>query len=245
VSIVDLNKDGKPDLAGLSFDGSYLVIFEQVGPDEWKVIKENPGVNLHEGMDTGDIDGDGYVDIAATGYWLRNPGGDISGDWFFLEIDSLWHNQSGDWSRNATKHFCADIDNDGKSEVFISHSERAGYPVAYYRLLDVELNSWEKHIVIDTLPAAHTLQVFDMDNDGDPDVVTGVNKNRAINIGVEEWPVIIAFNEGNGAWRQQTVDLKGIYNGHVGDFEGDGDMDIFRLISHDDNTYELLLNQTK
>jgi hypothetical protein len=245
VSVVDLNKDGKPDLAGLSFDGSYLVIFEQVGPDEWKVIKENPGVNLHEGMDTGDIDGDGYVDIAATGYWLRNPGGDISGDWFFLEIDSLWHNQSGDWSRNATKHFCADIDNDGKSEVFISHSERAGYPVAYYRLLDAELNSWEKHIIVDTLPAAHTLQVFDMDNDGDPDVVTGVNKNRAINIGVEEWPVIIAFNEGNGAWRQQTVDLKGIYNGHVSDFEGDGDMDIFRLISHDDNTYELLLNQTK
>ncbi len=245
VSIVDLNEDGKPDLAGMSFDGSYVFIFEQVNPDEWKLISEYHGVNIHEGMDVGDIDGDGYKDIAAAGYWLRNPGGDIAGDWQFLTIDSLWHNQSGDWSRNATKNFCADVDKDGKMEVFISHSERGGYPVAYYDLLDAEANVWEKHVIIDSLPAAHTLQVFDMDGDGDLDVVTGVNKNRAINIGVETWPVLIVLNEGNGVWRQLVIDQKGIYNGHVGDFEGDGDLDIFRLISHDDNTYQLLENQAK
>lgn len=88
-------------------------------------------------------------------------------DWKLREIDSIWHNQTGDWSQNATKHSCADIDEDGKSEVFISLSERAGYPVAYYKLIDAEINHWEKHIIIDELPAAHTLQVAVLDNDGD------------------------------------------------------------------------------
>lgn len=243
VSLVDLNNDNQLDLVGISFDGSYVVIFEQVNPDEWRATKEMEASNLHEGMDVGDIDGDGYLDIAANGYWLRNPEGNIQGEWTFNEIDSIWHNQSGDWSRNGTKHFCTDINGDGKSEVFISHSERAGYPVAYYEFSDPAGNKWTKHVIIDTLPAAHTLQVSDMDGDGDLDVLTGVNKNRAINIGVEEWPVVIAFNEGNDTWRKEVIDLKGIYNGHVGDFEGDGDLDIFRLISHDDKTYQLLINQ--
>ena len=241
VSLVDLNNDSKLDLVGISFDGSYLIIFKQITPDDWKVVQKLEVTNVHEGMDVGDIDGDGFIDIAANGYWVKNPSGVMEDDWKIMEIDSIWHNQTGNWSRNATKHFCADIDNDGKSEVFISHSERAGYPVAYYKLMDANNNVWEKNIILQELPAAHTLQVFDMDDDGDLDVVTGINKNRAIKINVMEWPVIVAINEGNGVWKRQVVDNKGIYNGQVGDFDGDGDLDIFRLISHDDKRFEVLI----
>ena len=241
VSLVDLNNDSKLDLVGISFDGSYLIIFKQITPDDWKVVQKMEATNVHEGMDVGDIDGDGFIDIAANGYWVKNPSGVMEDDWKIMEIDSIWHNQTGNWSRNATKHFCADIDNDGKSEVFISHSERAGYPVAYYKLMDANNNVWEKNIILQELPAAHTLQVFDMDDDGDLDVVTGINKNRAIKINVMEWPVIVAINEGNGVWKRQVVDNKGIYNGQVGDFDGDGDLDIFRLISHDDKRFEVLI----
>jgi hypothetical protein len=245
VSLADLNKDGKLDLIGISFDGSYVIIYEQITPDEWKQVQLLEAPNIHEGMDVGDIDGDGYIDIAANGYWALNPKGDMNSDWKLQEIDSIWHNQTGDWSRNATKHFCADIDGDGKSEVFISHSERAGYPVAYYKLIDVKTNQWEKQIIIDMLPAAHTLQVADMDNDGDLDVLTGVNRNRAINIDIKEYPVIIMLNDGSGKWTEKIVDMASIYNGHVGDFEGDGDLDIFRLTSHDASKYELLINQLR
>ncbi len=243
VSLVDLNKDGKLDLVGISFDGSYVIIYEQIDPDNWEVTQLLEAPNIHEGMDVGDLNGDGFIDIAANGYWAENPEGDMNGDWTLKVIDSIWHSQTGDWSRNATKHFCADIDLDGKSEVFISHSERAGYPVAYYKLIDEERNLWKKHIILDELPAAHTLQVADMDNDGDLDVLTGVNRNRAVNIDVQEWPVIIMINEGSDSWTKIIVDMESIYNGHVGDFENDGDMDIFRLTSHDAEKYELLINQ--
>jgi pimeloyl-ACP methyl ester carboxylesterase len=245
VSLIDLNKDGKLDLVGISFDGSYVIIYAQVTPDEWEVVQLLEAPNIHEGMDVGDLDGDGFIDIAANGYWVKNPGGMIRTTWKMQEIDSIWHNQTGDWSRNATKHFCADIDSDGKSEVFIAHSERAGYPVAYYKLVDAEQNIWKKHIIINQLPAAHTLQVADMDNDGDMDVLTGVNRNRAVNIDVHEWPVIVMLNDGAGGWVKKIIDMESIYNGHVGDFEGDGDLDIFRLTSHDANKYELLVNQLK
>jgi hypothetical protein len=245
VSLADLNNDGKLDLVGISFDGSYVIIYEQITPDEWNQVKLLEAPGIHEGMDVGDFDGDGYLDIAANGYWVHNPSGDMNGDWRLQEIDSIWHNQTGDWSRNATKHFCADIDNDGKSEVFIAHSERAGYPVVYYKLINAAKNQWEKHVIIDELPAAHTLQVADMDNDGDLDVLTGVNRNRAINIDISEHPVIIMLNEGEGQWTKKMVDMASIYNGHVGDFEGDADMDIFRLTSHDAKKYELLINELK
>jgi len=245
VSLADLNKDGKLDLVGISFDGSYVIIYEQIDPDNWEVVQLLEAPNIHEGMDIGDLDGDGFLDIAANGYWAKNPQGDMEGNWALKEIDSIWHNQTGDWSQNATKHYCADIDRDGKSEVFISHSERAGYPVAYYTLINAEDNLWEKHIILDDLPAAHTLQVADMDNDGDLDVLTGVNRNRAVNIDVLEWPVIIMINEGLDKWTKKVVDMESIYNGHLGDFEGDGDLDIFRLTSHDAEKYELLINQIK
>ena len=245
VSLADLNNDGRLDLIGISFDGSYLIIYEQIDPDTWQVVQLLEATNIHEGMDVGDINGDGYIDIAANGYWAENPKGLMDGDWVLKEIDSIWHNQTGDWSRNATKHFCADIDKDGRSEVFITHSERAGYPVAYYNLIDDAKNQWEKHVIMDELPAAHTLQVADMDNDGDLDVITGVNRNRAVNIEIQDWPVIIMLNEGSGKWTKKIVDNESIYNGHVGDFEGDGDLDIFRLTSHDANKYELLINQMK
>ena len=199
--------------------------------------------NIHEGMDVGDIDGDGFIDITANGYWARNPNGNMDGAWKLQSIDSVWHNQSGDWSRNATKHFCADLDKDGRSEVFISHSERAGYPVAYYKLIDAGENLWEKYVVLNELPAAHTLQVGDMNNDGYLDVVTGVNRNRAVNIDVSAWPLIIMFAHESGQWIKNVVDMNSIYNGHIGDFEGDGDLDIFRLTSHNASKYELLINQ--
>jgi hypothetical protein len=245
VALVDFNNDDKLDLAGMSFDGSYVIIYEQITPDAWKVAQKIVADGLHEGMDTGDLDGDGFIDIAANGYWIKNPSGDMAGEWKIMNIDSIWHNQTGDWSRNATKHFCADIDNDGKSEVFISHSERAGYPVAFYKLMNAENNAWEKHIILDNLAAAHTLQVADVDNDGDLDILTGVNKNRAVNIDINVWPVYLIINDGENNWRQHLIDNRGIYNGHLGDFEGDGDLDIFRLISHDDPVYELLINTLK
>ena len=243
VCLVDFDRDGKTDLAGMSFDGEYIVLFRQVKPDRWEEVHLIALPGLHEGMATGDVTGDGFEDIAANGYLLVNPGRDMAREWVVSEIDSIWHNQEGGWSRNATKHLCVDMDGDGRDEVLISHSERSGYPVALYSPVDIENNLWDREILVDTLTAAHTLQVADFDLDGDLDVLTGVNKGRAWGLGLRAFPVYILLNEGPEGWEQFLLDEKGIYNGHIADFDGDGDTDIFKLLSHAEGRFELLVNQ--
>lgn len=243
VSLADLNGDGKSDLVAITYVGNKMKVYRQDAPDIWTAVLDTTVTNLHEGMDVGDIDGDGDLDIAANGYWVENPGGDMTGSWNIHSINERWHNQDGDWSKNATKVFCRDINDDGKAEVFISHSERSGFPVAYYQPDDPAPGNWTEHIIRDDFPAAHTLQVFDFDLDGDYDVLSGLNMNRAKALGVEDsFPVIIFLNDGQQNWTEFQVSGGGIYNGQCADIEGDGDMDIFRLPTHNDTTFAVLEN---
>lgn len=243
LNLIDFNRDGRLDLVTITYQENTMTIFRQDAPASWTKAREFVVPNLHEGMDVGDIDGDGDPDVAADGYWMENPGGDLTDHWKLRSIDDKWHNQTGDWSKNATKVFCRDITGDGRVEVFISHSERKGYPVAWYGSDNPRDGSWTEHIIVEDLPAAHTLQVFDMDRDGDFDVLAGINKNRAKALGVETWPVVIYLNQGdNLTWRPHLITDQGIYNGQVADVDGDGDNDVLRLPTHDDKRFEVLLN---
>jgi len=246
LNLVDFNQDRKRDLVVITYVGNKMAVFRQDKPRSWVKAKEFKIKNLHEGMDVGDIDGDGDPDVAANGYWVENPGGDLTGNWIVRHIDTKWHNQSGDWSKNATKVFCRDVTGDGRVEVFISHSERKGYPVAWYESSDPRSSSWVEHRIAKEMSAAHTLQVFDMDGDGDYDVLAGVNKSRAKGLGLNTWPVFIYVNQSdNQLWQRYRITDEGIYNGQIGDLEGDGDNDVFRLPTHDAKTFEVLINQIR
>jgi hypothetical protein len=246
VNLVDLNGDDKLDLVTITYGGNKFTVFRQDAPDKWSVACEMEVENLHEGMDVGDIDGDGDADVATNGYWLENPAGDLSCKWIVRSVDAKWYTQDGDWSKNGTKTFCRDITGDGRVEVFISHSERAGYPVSWYSCSDPKRGKWTEHIIAEDLVAVHTLQVFDFDLDGDFDVLTGVNKNRAKGLDVETWPAVIYLNQGEGnEWRSHRLTDEGIYNGQAQDVDGDGDCDIIRLPTHDGQRLELLINQIR
>ena len=109
LNLADLNQDGKPDLVTATYEENNLKVYRQDSPEKWTAVLDTTLTNLHEGMDVGDIDGDGDIDIAPNGYWIVNPGGDMTGNWEILSINDKWHNQEGDWSRNASKVFCRDI----------------------------------------------------------------------------------------------------------------------------------------
>lgn len=249
MSIGDFNNDGLGDLAVMTFNEHNVRMHRQNPDGSFTMVAEFTEPGIHEGMDIGDLDGDGDLDVAANGYIFSNPGGDLTGEWIVSSIDDRWHNQTyhkDSWSINATKTFIADIDEDGTNEVFMTHSENAGYPLAYYTR---QANgSWKPTIVLDSIPAAHTLMVFDMDLDGDKDIVTGVNRARAVSLerGLTEFPIYVLLNDGdNMSFTSTTIGTGGIYNGRVTDYDGDGDMDIIRYPDHEAKKLFILVNETK
>ncbi len=245
LSIGDFDGDGLNDLAVLTYVAENLRIHLQQKDGTFRLVQDITRKGLHEGMDVADLDGDGDLDITANGFVFANPGGDLCAAWPVTVIDPKWNNQTGDWSANGTKSFVADLAGDGIPEIFIAHSERSGYPLSFYaRETD---GTYREHIVVEEIPAAHTLQVYDMDLDGDLDVVAGINPGRAVNLEpkVMHHEVLIMLNEGNGTWRRKVIENEGIYNGRVADFEGDGDFDLFRYPNHEATEVFLMENQTR
>jgi hypothetical protein len=246
LGLADFNGNGRLDLVVITFEGNRFLVFRQDSPTKWTKVQDFVIPNLHEGLDLGDITGNGRPDVATNGYWVENPGGDLTGEWIVRSIDQKWHNQTGDWSRNATKVFCRDITGDGRVEVFLSHSERGDYPVSWYRAEDPREGPWIEHVITDRLIAVHTLQVFDFNGNGHYDVLVGANTGRARALGATEFPVIIFLNQGdNQKWDEFLVTNEGIYNGQVADLTGNGRPDIFRMSSHDATRFEVLVNQSQ
>lgn len=249
VNFADFDQDGRIDLCVLTFEEHTLSIFRQMEDRSFQRVAffDHYG-NLHEGMATSDVNGDGRPDIIANGYLFITPSDDLSKEWSVENLNEKWNNQieevgrDDNWSRNGTKHFAQDLDGDGISEIFVSHSERAGYPLVYYRR--DRSGKWEEHIIADNVPAGHTLQVYDFDGDGDMDVLSGINRARAINIleGVENFNVTIYLNDGKEHWTAQVISTQGIYNGQAADFDNDGDIDILRYPDHEATKLELWIN---
>jgi len=242
----DLNGDGKLDLVATTHYARRLFVYRQDTPDSWVKATEVYVEHLHEGQHVGDVDGDGDIDVVSTAFWFNNPGGDMTGVWSVQSIDPYWNSDDGyEWVHNSTKIACADIDDDGRDEVFISCSEKFRTRVAWYDLDVACGNRWIKH-EIGTNAFAHTLQVGDMDNDGDLDVLSGNNGDQ----GFPEASPVILFLQGEGAndgeiWKQQQLlTMKGAYNSYLGDVESDGDLDFFRYDGHDGTSYELWENKT-
>jgi hypothetical protein len=164
----------------------------------------------------------------------------MTGVWAVRTIDPYWNSDDGyTWQHNSTKMICADVDDDGRDEVFISCSEKFRTRVAWYDMDPNHIDKWKRHEVGQNA-YAHTLQVGDMDNDGDLDVISGNNGDQ----GDPEYSPVLLFLQNDGKWSTQQLSLQGAYNSYIGDVEGDGDLDFFRYDGHEGVSYELWVNNT-
>jgi len=241
----DFDGDGRNDLAVLTFEESNLRVHHQQPDGTFKMVQDITQKGLHEGMDLGDIDRDGDLDIAANGFVFLNPGENLASEWKIETVNEKWNTQTGDWSANGTKTFIAEF-TPGNPVIVMTHSERAGFPLAFYQRRD-DGYGYTETVILSELPAAHTLQVFDMDLDGDLDIVTGINPARAVNLEprIDQAEVMVLVNNGIEKWGQKIIEIDGIYNGRVADFEGDGDYDVFRYPNHEATEFYLIENQVK
>lgn len=228
ICTTDFNRDGKTDIISRGADHK-LYIYIQVSPKKWDLIRfDVPG---HDGTDIGDINKDGIPDIAINGLWIEAPADLKNGEWKKHDFAPRWYTQKtgpkGMWFDNNTKVSLSDMDDDGWLDIIVAMAENTGYQICWYRNPGSLTNeNWEEY-EIGFMNYCHTLEIADMDNDGDKDIVAGelIIYNSPVPDGYH--PVVVFINKGNSlGWERQVIGENACYGGTTGDIDMDGDMDI-------------------
>lgn len=216
VQVIDLNKDGTPDLlVTLRGQNPSVIWYDNRGGVEFK------GTTLGSGTDAmayaGDIDADGATDIATA----TNQGGNI-----VLER----------WMNNGTGGFAATTlhSNSGVSAITIGDIDGNGYndvvtggSQGLQRWHTTNGTSWSRIDVDDKNGNKTHLVTSDVDKDGKTDIVTADAAENLLG-----W----YDNQDNSTWTRKqlssSVDTKTVA---VRDLDEDGDEDII-LAAQDDNS---------
>ena len=125
-----------------------------------------------------------------------------------------------DWHRDAVVKM-ADMNKDGRLDVVLTRSE-GPYRISWFEIPeDPGKDEWVEHVIDDSIDFAHSLVVYDMDGDGDLDVVTAEMHQSS------RKRVIVYFNEGSAVkWRREVLATTGSHNLCVADVDGDGNPDV-------------------
>ena len=166
--LVDLDGDGKPDVLPNAVNAVVWYSLEKAGPSpEWKThdFTYAKGSNGH-GIGTGDIDGDGKLDLLTPSGWFKAPQDRKSDRW-------EWH---PDWNLGATgiQILARDFDGDGVCDLIYGMGHDVGLYWAKGTTNGKQKPTYEKHLIDKTVASVHVLQWADLDGDGKADeLLTG------------------------------------------------------------------------
>lgn len=196
--------------------------------EKWNItlVAENTS---DEGIGTGDIDGNGDIDIAAG---RRPDGGDEP-------LIFVWYENPGNGSSNwkntvvgrtnhpADRVEIADVNGDDKADIIVAEERYPGKEpdgnLFWYEQPEDAKGEWNRHWIV-TQYSMNNLDIADMDNDGDIDLITSEHKGP--NLELQLWK-----NNGKGEFTKNMLDTG--KESHLGtqlaDMDNDGDLDIVSI----------------
>lgn len=166
--VVDLDQDNRLDLLVSFFDNDFFGWYRNTGNGNFAPMQLlAPGVNRARDMDTGDIDGDGDLDLAlgvsnGTGfYWIEHLDG--QGNFGPLQLIDASLSQ-------ARSPKLGDIDGDGDLDVLIN-SVGSTY-LSWYENLDGQGTFGNPRIIdVEGTMYQNSLELIDLDSDNDLDII--------------------------------------------------------------------------
>jgi hypothetical protein len=219
----DLDGDGRLDVVTQGH-GTHLW-YQQTGGG-WVERDLSAMAKTKEGIGIGDIDGDGRLDLVQGGWWLENPGG----------RQAAWpaHPFAAGYDGGSYTASVADLDGDTRPDIVLAEAHKRRELAWFAAPADPRRGAWVKHVLAADM-GAHKLNVADMDNDGRPDVVAGL----------ELAELRVYFNRGGSppSFTAHTVNSTGCHNVRVTDVNADGGIDVLCANFLDHPPVELWLNR--
>lgn len=204
IMVVDINRDGKPDIVSRGENGSTIaVMLQQASPTSFATFRVEPGVGRN-GLDVADINRDGLLDIVVGGVWMQCPQGDISTNTWTAHTFATWN----DYASVVVQ----DINRDGFPDIVLGVSEATG------NLSWFQAPSWTEHVIDSNLTSVHAFVVADVDRNGTPDVVASEYAGAG--------RLILYLNQG-ATWSKSVLGTDSIHNVRGGDLNNDGTIDFF------------------
>jgi hypothetical protein len=217
----DMDGDGKTDIVIRHKEPDDVKILFQNNLKKWEVKSALPGYE-GEGLALGDLNNNGRIDIAFTGYWFKAPENPRVEEFSKFIVDEKFHSINP-----ASKEDIGDINGNGRNDIVISPAESwpnyggDNYVLAWYENPEnPETGTWTQHIIEDNFNDGHFIRLADFDADGNLDIVSGRAWN---NIDLR-----LYLNEGGGKFKKGITIAEGTggYSGAVLDMDNDGDIDM-------------------
>lgn len=165
--LVDLTGDGKPEVLPNSTNVVVWYSLEQAGSTPtWKKHDFGTAAAGH-GIGTGDVNGDGRVDLLTPKGWFEGPTDP--------KADAVWP-WHPDWNLGATgiQILARDVDGDGLSDLVYGMGHNFGLFWAKQSRGPDGKASWTKAPIDPAIASVHTLLWADLDGDGKAtELVTG------------------------------------------------------------------------
>ena len=225
----DFDGDEQPELVLWNQQAQKLLIADiPKNPKKernWKftVIWSWPKAFKYEGLAKIDVDMDGKVDLLGGGYWFKHKEGN---NYKANKIDDYGQSRSA----------AGDLVKGGRPEIVLG----SGDGVAPLNLYEWKGDTWVKKTLIDTIDHGHTLQVADIDGDGNLDIYTAEMYNPGSGNKCRQW---ILYGDGKGKFVTQLISTGiGTHEGKLGDLDGDGDTDILQKDFQEERRVDVWMN---
>jgi len=181
---------------------------------QWTIRTAAP-ISQSEDLSVGDIDRDGDDDLLLGTIWLENNGGNWGAHTLFTTTDKPDRNR------------LADFNGDGRLDAVIGYekTDSSTIRLAWYEAPANPMQPWTER-VISTIVAPMSLDVGDMDGDGDIDIVAGEhNKSNP-----SQGRIFVYENDG-GTFQEFRIDIGNEHHdgAQLTDIDNDGDLDVVSI----------------